>query len=54
MTQPLRVLLIDDNKSDRAFILRELQREFSYLQVKEIVDARGFEQAIANSAFRPT
>lgn len=51
MAQPLRVLLIDDNRSDRALILRELEREFSQLQVEEIIDARDFEQVIANDAF---
>jgi PAS domain S-box-containing protein len=51
MTQPLRVLLIDDNRSDRALIIRVLQREFSQLQVQEIIDAKEFEQAIANDAF---
>jgi PAS domain S-box-containing protein len=51
MTQPLRVLLIDDNRSDRTLISRELQREFPQLQIQEIVDARDFEQAIANDGF---
>jgi PAS domain S-box-containing protein len=51
MTQPLRVLLIDDNRSDRALILRELQREFSQLQVQEVIDANDFEQAIAEDDF---
>lgn len=51
MTQALRVLLIDDNRSDRALIQRELQREFSSLQVQEILDAQEFEQAIANDDF---
>ncbi|MBD3884605.1 response regulator [Phormidium tenue FACHB-886] len=51
MTQPLRVLLIDDNPSDRALILQELQREFSQLQVQEIVDAIDFEQAMVSDNF---
>ncbi|NMG11140.1 response regulator [Brasilonema sp. UFV-L1] len=51
MTPPLRVLLIDDNRSDRALIIRELRRKFPQLQVQEIIDAREFEQAIANNAF---
>lgn len=51
MTQPLRVLIIDDNRSDRALVIREVRREFSELQVQEIIDAREFEQAIANDEF---
>lgn len=51
MTQSLRVLIIDDNKSDRALIIRELRREFKQLQVKEIIDAQEFAQAIINDAF---
>ena len=51
MTQPLRILLIDDNRSDRALVLRELQRAFQELQVREIIDNGEFEQAIANDAF---
>ncbi len=51
MTQPLRILIIDDNRSDRALVIRELRREFSHLQVQEILDAKDFEQAIANDEF---
>ncbi|HEY9672660.1 MAG TPA: ATP-binding protein [Waterburya sp.] len=51
MTQDLHVLLIDDNRSDRALILRVLRREFSQLDVREIIDAEDFEQAIAADAF---
>lgn len=51
MTKTLRVLVIDDNKSDRALVIRELRREFSQVQVQEILDASDFEQAIANGNF---
>ncbi|WP_088889917.1 sensor histidine kinase [Leptolyngbya ohadii] len=51
MTQPLQILLIDDNKSDRALIVRELRREFSQFRVQEVIDAQDFEQAIANDNF---
>lgn len=51
MTQPLRILLIDDNRSDRVLIIRELQREFEHLDIQEIVSAREFDQAIASNAF---
>lgn len=51
MTQSLRILVIDDNSSDRALIIRELKREFSFLKVEEILDARGFQQALAAGNF---
>lgn len=51
MTQALRVLVIDDNKSDRALIIRQLQREFSPLHTQEIIDAQELERAIANANF---
>jgi PAS domain S-box-containing protein len=51
MTQPLRILLIDDNRSDRALILRELQRVFSQLDVQEIVSSGEFARAIETGNF---
>ncbi|MBD1909125.1 MULTISPECIES: ATP-binding protein [unclassified Leptolyngbya] len=51
MTQTLRVLVIDDNRSDRALIIRQLQREFSQLETEEIIDAQELEQAIAENNF---
>ncbi|WP_013334382.1 sensor histidine kinase [Gloeothece verrucosa] len=51
MSQPLRVLLIDDNRSDRTLIIRELQRVFLGLQVQEVIDAQAFEQAINVDTF---
>ncbi|HIK17674.1 MAG TPA: response regulator [Leptolyngbyaceae cyanobacterium M33_DOE_097] len=51
MANPLQVLVIDDNRSDRALVIRELRREFSHLTVQEIVDAKDFEQAIAKGNF---
>jgi PAS domain S-box-containing protein len=51
MTQPLRILLIDDNRSDRALVLRELQREFDQLAVREITSSGEFNLAIAADNF---
>jgi len=51
MANPLQVLVVDDNRSDRALVIRELRREFSHLTVQEIVDAKDFEQAIAKGHF---
>lgn len=49
MSQALRILLIDDNQDDRFLTLRELRREFPTLQVKEILEAEGFKQALEDS-----
>ena len=51
MTSPLRMLLIDDNRSDRALVLRELQREFDPLEVKEITSSGELNRAIAIDDF---
>ncbi|AFZ30619.1 multi-sensor signal transduction histidine kinase [Gloeocapsa sp. PCC 7428] len=51
MTQPLRILLIDDNRSDRALALRELQRDFNQLDVQEISSSGEFNRAIEAGAF---
>lgn len=51
MRVPTRILLIDDNPDDRTLIIRELHREFSQVQVIEIVDAQSFEQAMAQDQF---
>lgn len=48
---PLTVLLIDDNRSDRALAIRELRRAFAQLQIKEIREAREFEQVLDADAF---
>lgn len=51
MIQTLRVLIIDDNRSDRALIIRELQREFPQVEFREIINAEDFEGAIASGGF---
>ncbi|PSN13117.1 hybrid sensor histidine kinase/response regulator, partial [filamentous cyanobacterium CCT1] len=51
MTSPLRILLIDDNRSDRALVLRELQREFDPLEVTEITSSGELNRAIAAGNF---
>jgi PAS domain S-box-containing protein len=51
MNRTLRILLIDDNPSDRILAIRELQREFSDFQVKEINEAEGLAQAVAADQF---
>lgn len=51
MTQPLRILLIDDNRSDRLLVLRELQREFDQLDVQQINSSGEFSRAIRAGDF---
>lgn len=51
MTSPLRILLIDDNRSDRALVLRELQREFDRLDVQEITSSGELNRAIGAGNF---
>jgi PAS domain S-box-containing protein len=51
MTQPLRILLIDDNRSDRTLIIRELQQEFNQLTVQEIISSGEFNRAIKAGDF---
>lgn len=51
MTQPIRLLLIDDNRSDRLLVLRELQREFDQLQVQEIISSGELNRALREGNF---
>ncbi len=51
MTQPIQLLLIDDNRSDRLLVLRELQREFEQLNVQEIISSGEFNRAIRQGGF---
>jgi PAS domain S-box-containing protein len=48
---PLHILLIDDNPDDRTLVIRELRREFPKLQVTQIIDAKGFSQALETGNF---
>ncbi|MEW6492758.1 MAG: response regulator [Cyanobacteriota bacterium] len=47
----IHALLIDDNVNDRFLISRELKRAFPDLQIEEIIEAEGFEQALAADRF---
>ncbi|MCC0179741.1 response regulator, partial [Waterburya agarophytonicola K14] len=50
MSDP-KVLIIDDNSSDRALALRELKRLFPQLQYIEIIDENSFAQALEQDNF---
>ncbi|MBD3883675.1 response regulator [Phormidium tenue FACHB-886] len=47
----MQILVADDNPNQRLFIIRELEKEFSGLEVQEIVDEGSFEQALAGDRF---
>lgn len=47
----LRILIIDDNPSDRALALRELKKLFSQLQYQEIIDETDFTTALTENNF---
>ena len=47
----LKILIIDDNPSDRALALRELKKLFPQLQYREIVDEASFAAALAEDNF---
>ncbi|MBE9018564.1 PAS domain-containing protein, partial [Chroococcidiopsidales cyanobacterium LEGE 13417] len=47
----LRILLIDDNPSDRKLESRELQREFAEIEIQTAIDAAEFERALAAGGF---
>lgn len=50
--QPLRrILLVDDNPADRRLVIRELNREFSDLEIHEAPDPHSFDQAIADTTW---
>ncbi len=51
MNQTLRIILIDDNPGDRILAIRELKREFSNLQVDEMIEAQGWAQAVTVGNF---
>ncbi|MDD5760324.1 MAG: PAS domain S-box protein, partial [Desulfobulbaceae bacterium] len=47
----MKILLVDDNRFDRALVLRELQKEFPAVSVNEILDAVALEEALAADDF---
>ncbi|WP_138502376.1 response regulator [Nostoc sp. PA-18-2419] len=47
----LRILLIDDNPNDRLLAIRQLQREFSDLQVEQVTAAEDLAQALERGQF---
>jgi signal transduction histidine kinase/DNA-binding response OmpR family regulator len=51
VSNPVRILLIDDNPVDRARILRELEQSVPDLQTLEVSEESGFAKAMESSDF---
>ena len=51
MNETLRILLIDDNPDDRTLVIRALAREFPSPKVEQIIEAKGFAQALEAGDF---
>lgn len=47
----MKILLIDDNRFDRALVVRELHKEFPALNVHEVLDAEAMAAALAVDDF---
>ena len=47
----LRFLLIDDNPQDRLLAIRALEREFSTLEVEEVIKAEDLALALERGQF---
>jgi PAS domain S-box-containing protein len=47
----LRILLVDDNRDDRAIAIHQLKKVFSEVQVIEVGTAAGFAQALTDALF---
>jgi two-component system, NtrC family, sensor kinase len=50
-SEPVRVLLIDDNPDDRALLIRVIQREIAGAILHEVYDPATFEQALQQGGF---
>ncbi len=49
--RPLRILLVDDNPEDRALVVRELQREFEFIEISPITGPDALQQALDVGGF---
>lgn len=50
-SEPLRLLLIDDNADDRLLVARQLRRELAEPEVRQVTGPADFEQALARGGF---
>lgn len=49
--QPLRVIIVDDNADDRALASRALRARYADLEAREVADAQGLAQVLAEDTF---
>ena len=47
----LRILLVDDNRDDRALVIRQLRQAFTEVQITEVGTANGLAQALTDFSF---
>ncbi|MEG3847439.1 ATP-binding protein [Microcoleus sp. herbarium19] len=47
----VHILVIDDNPTDRLLVKRELEREFSPLQITDVCDAQSLQEALNRGGF---
>lgn len=50
-TPIVRILVIDDNPADRRLVIRQLEQQFSQLQVREILEATTLAEALEDNSF---
>jgi PAS domain S-box-containing protein len=51
VSDPLRILLIDDNPDDRLLVLRELRREFADVQIEQLNEPVAFARVLETGDF---
>ncbi|MCS6858876.1 MAG: response regulator, partial [Abditibacteriales bacterium] len=51
MSQPLHILLVDDNPADRVLVLRELRQAFPEVSVEQVTNAEQLTHALATGGF---
>ena len=49
--QPLRVLIVDDNPSDRSMVIQELRRAFPDARIEEAIDQDQLERHLSSGGF---
>ena len=51
MSDPLHVLIVDDNPQDRALAIRELRREFADVDVRQVIDQAQLDRTLHDFRF---
>jgi diguanylate cyclase (GGDEF)-like protein/PAS domain S-box-containing protein len=50
-TRPLRIMLVDDNPEDRALVVRELRREFEFIEINQISSPDALQRVLDGGGF---